>query len=102
MGKHLTAWERGEIERMNKEGKTHRAIGEELGYSRSQIKEYFHRLYKKERAGKSMEMPKRKGRPRKNSITAQRENELRIKELERENQLLRSFLHAAGRRRVQK
>ena len=98
MGKHFTSFERAEIERLKEEGNTHRAIGEKLGYSRNQIKEYFHRLHKKERAVKGLELPKRKGRPRKSPITAQRESELRIKELERENQLLRSFLHAAGRR----
>ena len=98
MGKHFSTWEREEIERLKAEGNTHRSIGEQLGYSRIQIKEYFHRLNKKERAGKKFELPKRKGRPCKNPITEQRKNELRIKELERENQLLRSFLHAAGRR----
>jgi len=98
MGKHFSNWEREEIERLNKEGNTHRAIGEKLGYSRMQIKEYFHRLSKKERAGIKNEPSKRKGRPRKNPITVQKEYELRIKELECENQLLRSFLHAAGRR----
>ena len=98
MGKHFTAWEREEIERLNQSGQTHRAVGEQLGYSRMQIKEYFHRLYKKKRVGTAQEPPKRKGRPRKNPITPQREYELRIKELELENDLLRSFLHAAGRR----
>jgi len=102
MKKHFTEWERGEIERLNKEGATHREIGEQLDYSKIQIKEYFHRLRKKERAAAKMEPPKRQGRPRKNPITTQRESELRIRALERENQLLRSFLHAAGRRCVQK
>jgi transposase len=98
MGKHFTTWEREEIERLNQIGLTHRAIGERLGYSRMQIKEYFHRLHKKKRAGADLEPSKRKGRPRKKPLTPQREYELRIKELERENDLLRSFLHAAGRR----
>jgi len=98
MGKHFSKWERSEIERLKMVGNTHRAIGEELGYSRMQIKDYFHRLRKKERAVKNGEATKPKGRPRKNPLTAQQESEFRIKELERENQLLRSFLHAAGRR----
>jgi IS30 family transposase len=97
MGKHFSEWERGEIESLKAEGKTHRAIGEHLGYSRLQIKEYFHRRHRKERAIESIEAPKRKGRPRKNPITLQREYELRIKELERENELLRSFLRIVGR-----
>jgi len=102
MGKHYTAWERSEIERMKAEGITHREIGEQLGYSRIQIKEYFRRIYEKERMAKKGEIPNSKGRPRKKAITAQQECERRIKELERENELLRSFLHAAGRRCVQK
>jgi len=98
MGKHFNAYERETIERLREEGNTHRAIGEQLGYSRTQIKEYFHRLAKKERTEKMAEPPRRKGRPRINPMTKQREHELRIKELERENQMLRSFLQAAGRR----
>lgn len=98
MKKHYTAWEREEIERLKKEGYTHRAIGEQLGYSKMQIKEYFHRLYRKERAGTKLEPPKYKGRPRKTPLTPQREYELRINALEREVALLRSFLQAAGRR----
>lgn len=97
MGKHFTACEKAEIERLHDEGKTHREIGEQLGYERQQIKEYFHRLYRKERAGIKLSMPARKGRPRKNPLTERKEMELRIKELEREVEILRSFLHAAGR-----
>jgi IS30 family transposase len=98
MGKHFTAWERSEMERLHNEGLSYREVGEYLGYKRMQVKEYFHRLHIKERAGTSLDIPKRKGRPRKNPLTLQRAYELRIKELERENELLRSFLHAAGRR----
>lgn len=104
MGKHFTAWEKAEMERLKKEGYNQREIGEQLGYSRMQIKEYFHRLYKKQRMdenrqrmGMIPEPQKRRGRPRKTLLTPQRENELRIKELEREVELLRSFLRAAGR-----
>lgn len=97
MGKRFTEWERSEIDRMKKEGSTHRVIGEQLGYSRIQINEYFRRLRKKERMAESGETPNGKGRPRKKPITAQQEYERRIKELERENELLRSFLHAVGR-----
>lgn len=37
-------------------------------------------------------VPKHRGRPRKTPITTQREMELRIKQLEMENELLRNFL----------
>ena len=98
MGKHFTTWEKTEIERLHAEGKTHRTIGETLGYERMQIKEYFHRLYRNQRKGTTSISSARRGRPRKKPLTEQRKMELRIKELERENELLRSFLHAAGRR----
>ena len=98
MGKHYTEAERAEIERLNEAGLSHREIGEQLGYERIQIKEYFHRLSRKKRAEAQLETPKRKGRPRKTPITSEREQELRIRELEREVELLRSFLHACGRR----
>lgn len=98
MGKHYTAKEKAEIEGLRKNGYSHQEIGERLGYSRMQIKEYFHRLYRKERGGTALTSPKRKGRPRKTPQTPEKEYELRIKELEREVELLRSFLHVAGRR----
>lgn len=99
MGKHFTPEEKTEIERLHDEGLTHREIGERLGYERMQIKEYFHRLYRKEREGIKLESHGRKRRPRKTQLTPQQEYELRIKELEREVDMLRSFLHAAGRGR---
>lgn len=96
MGKHFTEYVKEEIERLNREGLSHRGIGERLGYSRMQIKEYFHRLHKKERAVNPAPQ-KSKGRPRKTRLTPQQAQELRIKELEREVEMLRSFLRAAGR-----
>jgi len=98
MGKHLTTWERGEIEQMKKEGKTNAEIGERMGYSKTRICDYFQGIRKKALAVANGKPPKTKGRPRKSPISPHLENELRIKELERENELLRSFLHAAGRR----
>ena len=44
-----------------------------------------------------LSIPKKRGRPRKTPPTKQREMELRIKKLEREVTLYRSFLQAAGR-----
>jgi len=98
MGRHFTSEEKEKIERMKNDGNSHREIGESLGYSRMQIKEYFRRLHKKMRTGEDLTVPKRKGRPRKTPITPSQEYEKRIKELEREVELLRSFLRAAGRR----
>ena len=95
MGKHFTSAERMQIETLNKQGYTHRAIGEQLGYSRMQIKEYFHRLYRKNRAVQKLELPKRRGR--KPAVTLQ-EYKCENKRLKMENDLLRSFLQVAGRR----
>ena|GEM_PF-2647336 len=98
MGKHLTTWERSEIEQMKQEGKSNVEISERMGYSKTRIRDYFQGIRKKALAVASAKTPKTKVRPRNNPMSTQRENELRIKELERENELLRSFLHAAGRR----
>ena len=98
MGKHFTVEEKAIMERMNSDGCSHRAVGDYFGYSRNQIKWYFERQNKKARIGVNLTSPKRKGRPRKTPVTSEREYELRIKELEREVELLRSFLRVAGRR----
>ena len=98
MGKHFTLEEKAIMEKMNQEGYSHREVGEHLGYSRMQIKWYFERLRKKIRSGDDLKEPKRKGRQRKTPLTPEHEYKLRIKELEREVDFFRSFLHAAGRR----
>ena len=96
MGKHFTADERVQIEKLNKQGYTHRAVGEQLGYSKMQIKEYFHRLHRKSRAAQQQqELTKQRGR--RPAVTLQ-EYKYENKRLKIENDLLRSFLHAAGRR----
>jgi len=84
-----------EIQRMRKEGQTRREIAKELGLNKVQIKNFINRHNRRQRAG--IKMPKRKGRPRKRPITTSEEMTLKVKELEREVALLRSFLHAAGR-----
>ncbi len=88
-----------EIKRLMAEGKSHTQIERMLGLEGERpIHHLLKRQRRKERKGiESMKPPIRKGRPRKTPRTAQREMELRIKELEREVDLLRSFLHAAGR-----
>lgn len=97
MGKHFTNEERAEIERLKSEGMSHREIGARFGFSKTKIKEYFHNLNRRVRKTQDCEMVKKRGRPRKTPLTKQQEYELRIKELEREVNLLRSFLQAAGK-----
>lgn len=69
-----------------------RGYAREYGINRSILQQW-----RRECETKEITIPKRKGRPRTRPITAQHELELRIKELEREVELYRSFLHAAGR-----
>ena len=83
------------IQEMRKKGMTRREIAETLGLEIKQIENYITRSNKSQRAEGIL--PKRRGRPRKRAPTPQEQMTLRIKELEREVSMLRSFLHAAGR-----
>lgn len=82
---------------MKEQGYTHRMIGEELGYTYEQIKKLIYR-YNKSKRSSSIAISVHRGRPRTKPITRQEEFTARIKQLEMENELLRSFLQAAGRR----
>jgi transposase len=82
-----------EIIAMREQGKTRQEIADALGLTKVQIKNWVRR-YNKE---PEFFIPKKRGRPRTSPFTKQREMELRIKELEREVDLYRSFLQAAGR-----
>ena len=82
---------------MREEGLTHREIAEKNGYTKKQVTKFFERQNKKARLGERMKIPNVKGRPHKYPVTQEQGIKRRINELERENELLRSFLHAAGR-----
>ena len=77
------------------QGFTYRAIADELGFQYKQIRKQIERHNKKQRQG--VKIPKRKGSPRTRPLTSQEELENRVKELEVEVELYRSFLQAAGR-----
>jgi transposase len=83
------------IMQMRKEGQTRQEIADALGLEKVQIKNWISR-YNRRQKGVPVP-PKRKGRPRKNSINGQDAMALRIRELEKEVELYRSFLQAAGR-----
>ena len=85
----------GKVLEMKEQGYTHREIAEQLGYQYKQIKKLVERHNKNQR--KQPAIPKRKGRPRTRVLTGQEALERRIQELEREVDLYRSFLQAAGR-----
>ena len=82
-----------EIIEMRERGKTRQEIADKLGLTKEQIKNWVRR-YNME---PEVTIPKKRGRPRKKPPTRQHEMELRIRELEREVALYRSFLQAAGR-----
>ena len=106
--RHISQYER-EILELRDIGFTYRKIGEKLGFSGSQIKEFFRRLrIKKQKLEAGMSI-KRKGSPPKDYIVREEDKiaELRyiiarkdakIKSLEMENELMRDFLLLAERK----
>ena len=76
-------------------GYTLRKIGEELGYTKKQIKNLLYR--QRGNTERIFSISRKRGRPRKRPISTEEEYQQRIKQLEMENDLLRSFLQAAGR-----
>lgn len=83
------------IIQMRKEGRTRQEIADALGFEKVQIKNWINRYNRKQT--KLPMSPKRKGRPRKSPLNEQEAMVLRIKELEREVELYKSFLQVAGR-----
>jgi len=109
MGKHYGHIIIGEVLQLKAQGKTLREIGQELGYSREQIKGLLKREQEKERRLALGASLKKKGRPSKSIVITEKDRvadlryklsrkEYRIKQLERENELLRDFLQGTGRR----
>ena len=70
-------------------------IGEELGLTKKQIKKLVERYNRKTRF--PAVIPNRRGRPRKQALTSEQDYIHRIKQLEMEVELYRSFLQVAGR-----
>jgi len=83
------------ILQMRQQGSTSQEIANALKLDKKQIKNWINRFNRKQ--AKQSVLPKRKGRPRKHPITEPQAMALRIRELEREVDLYRSFLQAAGR-----
>ena len=77
-------------------GKTRQEIADELGLTKQQIKDWINRYNRRQKTFPSV--GKRKGRPRKRPMTEPEAMALRIRQLERDVELYRSFLQAAGRR----
>ena len=83
-----------QIIELRTEGKTRQAIADELGLSKAQIKEWIKR-YNKRLSTTGSSLPPQRGR--KPAVTLA-EYKYENKRLKMENELLRDFLHLAGRR----
>ena len=82
------------ILRMVSEGGTRKSIAAELELEPVQIKNYMQRY---RASKKKTEPPKRKVRPRSVMPHTEKGYQKQIRQLEMENELLRSFLHDIGR-----
>ena len=98
MGKHYWAEVLPKTLELDARGYTHRMVAEELGYTQEQIKRLIKRYHKKQR--EEAPVPAKRGRPRTRPISSEEEYKKRIEQLEMGNELLRSFLQVAGRRRA--
>ncbi len=98
-----------EIFELKEKGLTHKEIGEKLGLTKEQVKEFVKREHKKERNAAAGITLKKKGRPPKDDkfSNTDKVNELKyiiarkdakIKTLEMENELMRDFLSLIGRK----
>ena len=97
MGKHYGEKIINEVKQMKENGLTNREIGAKFGLSKEQIKALLGRYRRKERNAAAGIEIRPKGRPRTRALTKEQKLQLRIKQLEREVELYRSFLQAAGR-----
>lgn len=94
MSKHFGERIIEDVLAMREQGYTLQKIADELGYDYIQIKALLYRYGAKQRNSST---PKAKGRPRTQGLTEEQKKDLKIKKLEMEVDLLRSFLQAAGR-----
>ncbi len=111
--RHIKQFEK-EILELKRKGLTQREIADKLGFSKCQIKEFFHRYNRNQKQLSSGIAIKPKGRPRKDgnelppsiqqlSKLTQLQYELAMKEryikrLEMENELMRDFLSLTERK----
>lgn len=92
-----------EILKLKEDGLTHQQIGDKLGFTKEQIKEFFKRYHKKQKKIEAGVALRKKGRPpkgyefRKQDKIAELKyiiarKDTKIKTLEMENELMRDFL----------
>ena len=106
--RHIEGYEK-EIIRLWEEGKTLRQIGEMLGFSYKQMRDFKTRYNQKQRKIAAGIAIKKKGRPAKDSMVTEEDKladlryklarkDARIKQLEMENELMRDFLSHTERK----
>ena len=106
--RHIEGYEK-EIIRLWEEGKTLRQIGEMLGFTHKQMKDFKTRYNQKQRKIAAGIAIKKKGRPAKNSVVTEEvkladlryklaRKDAKIKQLEMENELMRDFLSLTERK----
>ena len=105
---HIEGYEK-EIIRLLEEGKTLRQIGEKLGFTHKQMRNFKTRYNQKQRKIAAGIAIKKKGRPAKDSVVTEEDKladlryklarkDARIKQLEMENELMRDFLSLTERK----
>ena len=106
--RHIEEYEK-EIIQLWEEGKTLREIGERLGFSYKQLRNFKTRYNEKQRRIAAGVALKKKGRPAKNSVVTEEDKvadlryklarkDARIRQLEMENELMRDFLSLTERK----
>lgn len=106
--KHIQQYET-EILRLKSEGYTHREIGQKLGFTKKQVKNFVGRYNIKQRKIATGVALKKRGRPPKNYSISETDKvaelkyilarkEAKIKQLEMENELMRDFLSHTERK----
>ena len=106
--RHIEGYEK-EIIRLWEEGKTLRQIGEMLGFSYKQMRDFKTRYNQKQRKIAAGIAIKKKGRPAKDTVVKEEDKladlryklarkDAKIKQLEMENELMRDFLSLTERK----
>ena len=98
MGKHFGHVIINDVLRMRDEGLTCREIGSHFDLSLIQIKKLLERHRISDRKRKAGIVPRPKGRPREQFLNKEEKLLSENKQLRMENELLRDFHHAIGRR----
>ena len=88
----------GVILSMRAEGLTLREIGDELGLSYKQMRDWSYRHNREQRNMTIGKEPKPKGRPRKDGQPPRQNAQKELEQLRMENKLLRDFLQSTERK----